>query len=159
MALKKFPFEAIQKSPQRFWNMVDTSKSCWEWTGRLNKHGYGQISAGNTELLAHRAAYFLSNNDFNKSLCVLHKCDNRKCCNPKHLYQGTHAENMLDMKIKGRRKNINTKESNGRSKINQQIADKIRELKKTGLRLVDISNIYSISNSSVSRVCRMENWK
>lgn len=159
MALRKFPFEAVKQNPQKFWSMIDVNKSCWEWTGRLNKYGYGQLSAGNAEILAHRAAYFLSNDSFDNSLCVLHKCDNPKCCNPSHLYQGTHAENMLDMKIKGRRKNVNTKEKNGRSKINQQIADNIRKLKKIGLRLIDISTIYSISNSSVSRICRMENWK
>lgn len=157
-SLVKKPLEMLSQNPSRLWSMVEVSNGCWEWKGRINKFGYGQISIGNTEFLAHRAAYFLSNGKLDTELCVMHTCDNPKCCNPSHLKAGTHAENMADMKAKGRRKGITTGDKNGRSKLNKLAAEKIRELKSSGAKLKDIAIQFGVGISTVSRVCRKENW-
>jgi hypothetical protein len=158
MALVKKPIETLLNNPNRLWSKVDKSNECWNWTGRLNKNGYGQMSIGNTELLTHRAAFILHNGSIESGMCVMHTCDNPQCCNPSHLKSGTHAENMADMKIKGRRKGVNSGCDNGRSKLTQLLAEEIRILKNSGLKLKELSEKFDVGISTISRVCRKENW-
>lgn len=74
---------------------------CWNWTKARNEKGYGSIGIGSRHFLAHRVSYFLEYRE-EKGL-VLHKCNNSSCINPKHLYLGTHKENVADCVKSGRR--------------------------------------------------------
>lgn len=89
---------------QRFWNKVNkqTIDGCWEWIGCKDRLGYGRLMYWGTLTLAHRFSWELHNKKIPKGLNVLHKCDNRKCVNPEHLWLGTHRDNMEDMVKKGR---------------------------------------------------------
>jgi hypothetical protein len=75
---------------------------CWEFQGARNRCGYGVAGVG----LVHRAVYERDVGPIPNGQCVMHTCDNPACCNPTHLKLGSHAENMEDMKAKGRAKNI-----------------------------------------------------
>lgn len=75
---------------------------CWNWTGKQNEHGYGAITVDGKYTQAHRAMYFMLNPDADKSMVVMHKCDNPRCINPDHLQLGTVRDNIMDMHNKGR---------------------------------------------------------
>jgi hypothetical protein len=89
---------------KRFWSMVDVRgpDDCWPWKGVLGKEGYGRCRRDGKTSLSHRLAYKLHYGSIDESLQVYHKCDNRPCCNPKHLFQGTALDNRKDCVGKGR---------------------------------------------------------
>lgn len=106
--------EKCIKRLEKFYK-VNPQTRCWEWQGPRWSHykgtdrapnDYGMFSFGMKWRLAHRVSYALHNEDIellsNPNIFCCHKCDNRKCVNPKHLFLGTHHDNMQDMINKGR---------------------------------------------------------
>jgi hypothetical protein len=91
-------------------DMSGGPEACWEWTGPRKAEGYGLTwrwaDADKRErktVSAHRFVFMLmTGQDLDPDVLVLHSCDNPPCCNPAHLRAGTHVENMLDMKERGR---------------------------------------------------------
>ena len=76
---------------------------CWEFTRYLKSNGYGQIGYKNEPWYVHRLSFKLFRSDeYKEHLFVLHKCDNPRCFNPDHLFQGDQSDNMTDASIKGR---------------------------------------------------------
>lgn len=147
----------LAKKPSLLWSHIVRSDGCWEWIGSKNKYGYGSVRVGSTSVLSHRAAFFLAVGCLNGD-CVCHKCDNPACCNPSHLFLSSHEGNMLDMRKKGRRKGINCGERNGRAKLDPVEVAHIREKRHKGASLKELSSIYRVGLSTISRVCRGENW-
>jgi len=96
----------------RFWSRVDRRgpRDCWSWTAGCCTAGYGHFRLGSASTgdrrkeLSHRLAYELTKGPIPDGLKVLHECDNPPCCNPAHLFVGTHADNMRDMHAKGRQR-------------------------------------------------------
>lgn len=83
---------------KRFWSKVAKRESdkCWEWTRAKNIHGYGKFNLNGKAVGSHTVAWTLVNGPIPQGKYILHKCDNRGCNNPDHLYAGTQSQNLLD---------------------------------------------------------------
>lgn len=82
----------------------DQETGCWNWVGSMFASGYGQfinklVSKHPTP--AHKASWIINIGSVPDGLLVCHKCDNRRCVNPNHLYLGTNSDNMLDRSQRG----------------------------------------------------------
>lgn len=76
---------------------------CLTWQFSLQSSGYGQMKIEGRDWLTHRAAFACTQGAIPAGMLVLHKCDNRACCEPSHLYLGDAKQNIADMDARGRR--------------------------------------------------------
>ena len=143
----------------RFWAKIDKrGDACWPWLRALYKNGYGQVGFGHDDKFqAHRVAYSLAVGPIPSGMCVCHSCDNRKCCNPAHLFLGTPADNLRDMRAKGRG---NIGERNGGNKLSRSQVGEIASLCREGRESqLEIARQFGVSQSTVSNIALGKKWK
>lgn len=94
---------AERKKKKIFENIRKEENGCWTWLSYKNDRGYGTTNFRNHKgIRVNRLVWTLCNGEIPFGIYVCHKCDNPSCCNPEHLFLGTHEENMKDMALKGR---------------------------------------------------------
>jgi len=118
------------------------SESCWEWEGARSNGGYGMIGIEGKSFAAHRVSWLLYVGAIPEGLFVLHKCDNKPCVNPSHLYVGSRCDNARDAVER-------TKFPIRRT--SKYDAVQIRKLLDTGLEPWIIAKIFGCSESTISR--------
>lgn len=132
----------------RFWEKVaktDDPDACWNWTASHTR-GYGYVGLNGISLKAHRVSYEIHNGEIPKGLCVLHKCDNPSCVNPSHLFLGTQADNMRDMKQKGRKKRNALKGQNNKGCFQRE--QRYWRRKLSDADVAEIRRLYSLGGIS-----------
>ncbi|ABR91766.1 phage-related protein [Janthinobacterium sp. Marseille] len=141
---------------QRLEKKYVVTPSCWIWTGS-SRRGYGLFWLDGKVTGAHRAAYELYVGPIKDGLHVCHRCDNRSCVNPAHMFLGTNHENVADRQTKGRSVLPgNQGESNGMARLTASAVKKIRLDERD---LGAIAADHSISRKYVGQIKRGQRWK
>lgn len=153
------------ESIARFWSRVNRGQpdACWPWGRLRNPQTYGratmQFDNGTPprRLFAHRTAYELAVGPIPEGLCVCHHCDQPYCCNPAHLFLGTHQDNVDDMRAKGGvSKSFGT--DNPASKLSETQAQVIRRHHERGVSVADLSALFEVKPATVRKIIRGETW-
>lgn len=141
-----------------FYKNAKENNGCLEWQRYINKHGYGYIFVNGETWSIHRYSYFLTYGKIPRKKWVLHKCDNRKCVNPAHLFLGNNKSNTQD-RVKKNRSAIG--EKNGQSKLTKYEVMKIKLLFKEGFTGLQVAKIFShkVSQATIYEIKRNEIWK
>ena len=156
---KKIWGDNVPTFEERFWAKVKKTTNCWEWTGALFGNGYGHLQANHKNSLAHKISWEIHNGEIPKGLLVLHKCDNKKCIRPDHLFLGTHVDNMQDM-LRKERGNKPKGEKIGISKLTGSQIRTIKTLKKNGnLSQQKIAEVFNVAQSTISHIVNGRTWK
>lgn len=144
-----------------FFNKVypEPNTGCWLWAGASHpRYGHGCLNGKyyNGFNWTHRYSFFIHNGEFDRSLCVCHRCDNPCCVNPDHLFLGTSAENQHDKIRKGRQQKG---EGHFLAKLTNKDVRDIRDLKASGLSLGEIAKAYDMGIVSIFDIVHRKNWK
>jgi hypothetical protein len=150
-----------RKVIDRFWSKVDLKDEteCWNFKGAKNRYGYGLFKHNRFSYKAHRFAWILTYGEIPKNMCVCHKCDNRSCVNPSHLFVGTRQDNVRDMVKKNRHNHAhNYGELNGNHKLTTKNVLEIKIMIKNGHPPKTIAGIFGVHPSAIYKISYNENW-
>lgn len=163
---------AVARFPGRFWSKVQSgsAEECWPWTGRLMRNGYGVIDRAGAlttngrrrPVLAHRTALELSGVAVPGDLCVCHRCDNPRCCNPAHLFLGTAKDNIDDMNHKGRGSAppVRVGSANNKAKLSAEQVVAIREeYARGGISMRKLAAKYSVTFAPIQLILSGKTWR
>ncbi len=147
---------------ERFWSRINTlpgqgpNGDCWEWTGGLAGTGYGSIRFRTRYMSTHVLAWELTHNRRPATGChILHSCDNRRCCNPIHLREGTPVENAQDATERQRRP---VGEQATMSKLTANDVQWIREHGATQT-LKAMARIFNVAPATISDAKLRRTWR
>ena len=146
----------MDKLEERFFSKVEKGDSCWEWVASKYHDGYGAYYFNGKQGRAHRVSWEMKNGEIPENMYILHRCNNRTCVNPKHLYLGTHQDNMNDLARAGTLKGI----GHPSAKVTEREVRTIRHLwEKKIYTQIKIAEMFNISHKTVNGITTNTNWK
>lgn len=125
---------------------------CQEFAGNINSEGYGDFWFSGARVTAHRVSYSLYVGDLSEGEVVRHRCDNRKCINPRHLDKGSVADNARDMVERGR---SSMGERNGRAKLTEA---QVREILVSQDSTASLARQFGVGETTVRKVRLGRSW-
>jgi len=168
--MDKYKKKIIEKSLKK--------DGCWIWIGVVSNAGYGKTRYEKKDISAHRLSYivFIGSIPDGKNVC--HKCDEKRCVNPEHLWLGSQSENIKDCVKKGRftgtkgfkwtdevRKKMKNRTHADRKgekhHLKKLINDDIKEIRRlydSGINQKELSLRYKVHQSCISNIVRYKSW-
>lgn len=141
---------------QRFLQYVQVAASgCWLWTGFVNERGYGKFRFRGKKMRAHRVAWILFRGEVPDGLKVCHTCDVTRCVNPDHLFVGTQAVNLADMRAKGRHACDTTQ---NRNKLQPSQVLELRQRVASGEAQLRIAEEFGVGPATVWNIVHRRTW-
>lgn len=131
---------------ERFWEKVDRRgpNECWPWIGKTKfSDGRGKFRTEKFMQTSNYVAFELTYGPLQPGEYACHSCDFPPCCNPAHLFRGSHKKNMEDCRKKNRR-------------IYWDLQKAIA-LRNQGLTIKEIATIVGTTPSSVRKVFLLRN--
>lgn len=139
---------------ERFIDKFRVGDGCWVWEGAKNNDGYGVMDFGGRRRAVHRLAWETFIGAIPAGMCVLHRCDNRPCLNPDHLFLGTRADNNADRDAKKRHVAL-AGPLNGWAKLSEAQVASIREHRESG---VAAARRYGVTPTQITKIRKGKAW-
>lgn len=155
-------------------NIKISKTDCWEWQKCITPSGYAAVKdldertqkKGNSQknILVHRLSYMIFKGEIPKNKFVCHSCDNRVCCNPNHLWLGSHKDNSRDALKKGRLNlsGLTYRLTKGGKSPSSKLEPYISEIRKrisNNERIVEIAESYNVSPQAIYSIKHGKTWK
>jgi len=158
---------SAKQTTDSFWDKVNVKGlyQCWDWKGAKNSTGYGTVSWDGKVYTAHRIAAWIrcmvtdpsAPKTKKEKTFVLHKCDNRLCCNPEHFFLGNYSDNQKDAYEKKQRK-----QPKGELHVNAKLSKKqvisIRNRYEKGETQTVLAKEFGVSQRTISLIVRYETY-
>ncbi len=158
-----------EKRVARFWARVNKSGpvpehmphlgACWLWTHTIATNGYGRIFWGKSLRTTHRLSWELTRGAIPLGGVICHRCDVKHCVNPSHMFVGTQADNLRDMREKGRGvvpKMVGANHAN--SKLTEADVVEIRRRRAQGETLMSIGAAFGVRFTTIEKVVNRKAW-
>lgn len=139
---------------------IDPETECWNWTGGVHRTGYGMMWLKGKYVKPHRFGYIIGHQtNIHDLYIVCHKCDNRRCCNPSHLFLGSHNDNNQDMMNKGRHRSLKGEDHKGSLltdvDVRQILIDTYNGIYSN---VFEIAEKYNVSHHTIHAVLDGKRW-
>lgn len=147
------------KDGMRFTSKVEKGPGCWTWIGCIGTHGYGDIRWNGRTDKAHRVSWEIAYGPIQQGMQVLHRCDNRRCVNPDHLFLGTQKDNVADMMAKGRDGHgYAAGDAHPCSRLTSMQVTEIRRRHANGARGAHLAREYGVSPHHICSITKGRAW-
>jgi hypothetical protein len=152
----KISVELVERFHEK-WKLNKRS-GCWEWTASVAGKGYGQIKlpGERRQIYAHRLSYLIHYGHLADDLLICHTCDNPKCVKPSHLFVGTPADNLQDMKAKDRHLHGTR---NKKSKLSDDQVRHAHRLSAEGMSQGKIAKVLNVAQSTVFKLLKGDRYQ
>lgn len=143
----------------RFWAKVHKSADgCWVWFGCRGQNGYGNFapSGFGSKASVHRFSYEAAYGAIPEGFLVLHRCDNKLCVRPGHLFLGTHQDNARDMVSKGRSRKGETHHAARLTR--EDVAEIRRRYAQGGITHRALAQQYGVGQMQICRIINGVRW-
>lgn len=148
-----------KKIVDRFKNKLSppNRNGCIIFNGEILRNGYGRMCINYKKIVAHRIAWSIKNGEIPEKMCVLHKCDERKCVNVNHLFLGTNQDNIADKVNKNRQQKGDKIYT---AKLNEKKVKTIKQLLLSNQYYqYEIARNYAVTTSAISHINTNRTWK